>query len=126
MRIFLRIAALYWKYWRRALVTYFCLLAGAVMALLIPRLTGRAIELALSSSGSTALIITGLAIGIAGLVRSILSYYQSYLGEYLSQKVAYDLRARFYDHIQRLSYAFHARSQTGQLMSRAPSDVEEV
>jgi ATP-binding cassette subfamily B protein len=32
----------------------------------------------------------------------------------------------FYNHLQRLSYAFHDHSQTGQLMSRATADVEEV
>ena len=126
MRIFLRISALYWKYRRRALVIYLCLLAGAVLALLIPRLTGQAIDLALGSSQTSSLLLTAAGIGAAGMFRSFLSYQQSYLGEYLSQKVAYDLRARFYDHLQRLSYAFHDRSQTGQLMSRATSDVEEV
>ena len=37
-----------------------------------------------------------------------------------------DLRNQLYNHLQKLSYAFHDRSQTGQLMSRATSDVEGV
>ncbi|MDO8568930.1 MAG: ABC transporter transmembrane domain-containing protein, partial [Dehalococcoidales bacterium] len=126
MRIFLRTAALFWKYWPRALVAYFCLLAGAVLALAIPRLTGQAIDLALSSGQHQALFLTALAVAGAGLLRSIFSYFQSYLSEYLSQKVAYDIRNQLYDRLQRLSYAFHDRSQTGQLMSRATADVEGV
>ena len=126
MRIFLRITALFWKYWPRAVITYFCLLAGAALAVLIPRLTGQAIDLALGSSQASALILTAVAIGGAGLLRSIFTYWQSYLSEFLSQKVAYDLRNAIYDRLQRLSYAFHDRSQTGQLMSRATSDVEGV
>jgi ATP-binding cassette, subfamily B, bacterial len=126
MRIFLRTAALFWKYRKRALLAYFCLFAGAGLALVIPRLTGQAIDQALSSSQRSSLLLTTLAIAGAGLLRSILSYGQSYLSEYLSQKVAYDLRNQFYDHLQRLSYAFHDRSQTGQLMSRATADVEGV
>ena len=96
------------------------------MALMIPRLTGQAIDLALSSGQVSMLVLIALAIGGAGLLRSVFSYFQSYLSEYLSQKVSFDLRNRLYDRLQRLSYAFHDRSQTGQLMSRATSDVENL
>ena len=84
MRIFLRMAALFWKYRRRALLAYFCLFAGVVLALVIPRLTGRAIDQALSSTQRSALVFTALLIIGAGVLRSILSYWQTYLSEYLS------------------------------------------
>jgi ATP-binding cassette subfamily B protein len=126
MHILLRIAALFLRYWPRVIVAYFCLFAGAGLALLIPRLTGQAIDQALSSTGTNTLVLTALAIAGAGLVRSVLTYWQSYMAEFLSQRVAYDLRNIIYDHLQRLSYAFHDRSQTGQLMSRATTDVEAV
>lgn len=124
MRIFVRVLTLFWRYWPRALAIYFFLLTGAALALLIPRLTGRAIDLALGSSETQALVLTALTVAGAGVVRGLLSYAQSYLSEYLSQRVAYDLRNRLYNRLQGLSYAFHDRSQTGQLMSRATADVE--
>jgi ATP-binding cassette subfamily B protein len=126
MRIFFRTVALFWKYWRRALAAYACLLAGAVLALIIPRLTGQAIDSALGSGRVGAIVLLALAIGGAGVFRSILSYWQSYLSEFLAQKVAYDLRNQLYNHLQRLSYAFHDKAQTGNLMSRATSDVEGI
>ena len=126
MRIFFRITTLFWRYWPRSVVAYFCLFAGAGLALAIPRLAGQAIDLALSSSQIRTLIFMALAIAGVGLLRSILTYWQSYLAEFLSQRVAYDLRNTVYDRLQRLSYAFHDRSQTGQLMSRATADVEGV
>ncbi|MFA5308755.1 MAG: ABC transporter ATP-binding protein [Dehalococcoidales bacterium] len=126
MRIFLRIAALFWKQRRRAAVTYLCLFAGAALSMFIPDLTGRAIDLALGSGQTTLLIITASGIAVAGILRGFLSYAQSYLAEALSQHVAYDLRNQMYNRLQKLSYAFHDRSQTGQLMSRATSDVEGV
>ena len=95
-------------------MTYFCLFAGAGLALVIPSLTGRAINLALGVKQTHALILTALAIGGAGIFGSLFSYFQSYNGEYLSQKVAYDLRNKLYNRLQTLSYAFHDRSQTGQ------------
>ena len=126
MRIFLRVVALFWKYWPRALVAYLCLFAGAGLALLIPRLTGQAIDLALGSTDRQALLLVALGVAGAGLVRSIVSYWQTYISEYLSQRVAYDIRNLFYNCLQSLSYSFHDHSQTGQLMSRATADVESV
>ena len=126
MHPLLRTTTLFWKYWRRAIVTYFCLLAGAGLALVIPSLTGQAINLALGTKQTHALVLTALAIGGAGILGSVFAYFQSYNGEYLSQKVAYDLRNKLYNQLQTLSYAFHDRSQTGQLMSRATSDIEAI
>ena len=126
MHPLLRTTKLFWKYWPRAIITYFCLFAGAGLSLVIPSLTGQAINLALGTKQTHALVLTALAIGGAGVFGSLFSYFQSYNGEYLSQKVAYDLRNKLYNRLQTLSYAFHDRSQTGQLMSRATSDIEAI
>lgn len=126
MRIFFRTASLFWHYWPRALLTYFCLLTGAGLTLLIPRLTGDAIDAALSSHNAQTLILLAAGIATAGIFSSILDYWETYLSEYLSQKVAFDLRSQFYNRLQKLSYAFHDRSQTGQLMSRATVDIDSV
>jgi ATP-binding cassette subfamily B protein len=126
MRIFRRITTFFLKYRLQVAASYFCLFAGAAMAIVIPRLTGRAIDQALSTDRQSALLITAATIAAAGLLKSLLSYLQIYLSESISQKVAYDLRNILYDRMQRLSYAFHDRSHTGQLMSRATEDVEAV
>jgi ATP-binding cassette subfamily B protein len=126
MRIFLRIAALFWKQRRRAVLTYLFLFAGAALSMFIPDLTGRAIDLALGSGQQGMLVMTAAGIAAAGILRGVLNYGQTYLSEALSQHVSYDLRNMLYNHLQKLSYAFHDRSQTGQLMSRATSDVEGV
>jgi ATP-binding cassette subfamily B protein len=126
MRIFLRIAALFWKHRRQAALAYLCLFGGAGLAMAIPKLTGSAIDVALGSGQTSVLVLTALGIAVAGILRGILNYGQTYLAEALSQKVAYDLRNMLYNYLQKLSYAFHDHSQTGQLMSRATSDVEGV
>src|SRR5439155_1334494 len=40
--------------------------------------------------------------------------------------VAPDLRQRLFAHLQRLHFGFHDRSQTGQLMARANSDLQQI
>jgi ATP-binding cassette subfamily B protein len=44
----------------------------------------------------------------------------------MSQNVAFDFRNQLYAKIQRLSFSYHDRNQTGQLMVRATDDVEKV
>ncbi|MEX0800791.1 MAG: ABC transporter ATP-binding protein [Dehalococcoidia bacterium] len=72
------------------------------------------------------LVIAALAVVGAALARGAFTYFQTYQGEWISQRVAYDLRNSIYDRLQRLSYAYHDRQQTGQLMSRATQDVEAI
>ena len=44
----------------------------------------------------------------------------------LSLNVEYDLRQSLYTHLQSLSFGFYDKHQTGQLLSRATSDVSAV
>jgi ATP-binding cassette subfamily B protein len=62
----------------------------------------------------------------ASALRGISAYGNSYLSELVSQKTAYDIRNALYDRLQRLSFAYHDKTQTGQLMSRATADVEAI
>ena len=71
------------------------------------------------------LFFAGLILA-ATLVKGVFTFSQVFVGEYLSQRVCFDLRNRIFNQYQRLSFAYHDRSQTGQLMSRATSDVEQI
>ena len=63
---------------------------------------------------------------IFAATRGIFAFLQSFWAEKNSQSVAYDLRNDLYAKIQRLSFSYHDRNQTGQLMIRATDDVEKV
>ena len=99
---------------------YICTVGASAAYLLLPKFIGKAIDRD-GAILSIVLIIVGLYIA-----RGLLSFGQTYLGESLSHVVAYDMRNSFYDHVQRLSFRFHDRHHTGNLMSRAISDVEAV
>ncbi|MFQ5472011.1 MAG: ABC transporter ATP-binding protein, partial [Dehalococcoidia bacterium] len=82
-------------------------------------------ELVATGERELLLVAAGALIG-AALIRGIFAYGQTYLGEWIGQRVAYDIRNAIYDRLQRLSYAYHDQQQTGQIMSRATQDVEAV
>lgn len=60
------------------------------------------------------------------LARGLFSFAQTYMGESASQSVAFDFRNELFAKIQRLSFSYHDRNRTGQLMVRATDDVEKV
>jgi ATP-binding cassette subfamily B protein len=72
------------------------------------------------------LLIAAMLITVAAAFRGLFQFWQTYTGEWVSQRVAYDIRNDIYDHLQRLSFAYHDKAQTGQVMQRATQDVEGV
>src|ERR1700736_4226392 len=104
----------------------FALAFGAmVMTVLIPYLTGRAID-AIRGHHRHELIAFAIAIGVAGVARLGLSAARRLVAGRVSLGVELDLRNRLYGHLQRLELSFFARQQTGQLMSRVTVDLQAV
>src|ERR671923_224449 len=73
-----------------------------------------------------ALLYALVAIIIFATLRGIFAFLQAFWAEKNSQAVAYDLRNDLYAKIQMLSFSYHDKNQTGQLMIRATDDVEKV
>ena len=103
------------------------LLAGLTATqLVVPNILQEVIDEGIVNNNSDALTNAAILILAIGLGRAILGFFQRYVSEYISMNVAYDLRNKLFDHIQRMSYAFHDHTQTGQLMSRCTEDVRSM
>jgi ATP-binding cassette subfamily B protein len=72
------------------------------------------------------LLGTAITVLIFALLRGTTGFAQMFLGETLSQRVSNRLRMLYFDKLQLLSFSFHDRVHTGQLMSRGLSDIEGV
>ena len=77
-------------------------------------------------SSMQALVVAAVAIVIFAIVQAVFAFSQSYNAERVSQNIAFDYRNDLFAKIQRLSFSYHDRNQTGQLMIRATDDVEKV
>jgi ATP-binding cassette, subfamily B, multidrug efflux pump len=77
-------------------------------------------------NASAALVTAILAIVGFAALRALFAFGQQYNAERVSQNVAFDFRSELFAKIQRLSFSYHDRNQTGQLMIRATDDVEKV
>jgi ATP-binding cassette subfamily B protein len=79
-----------------------------------------------SNAAARAVLTAGILIVVFAAARGVFAFAQSYIAERASQEVAFDLRNDLFTRIQTLSFSYHDRNQTGQLMVRATDDVEKV
>src|SRR5215510_14566977 len=137
MHTLLRIIRMAWRYRARLVLAYISFFATIGFALLVPRLFGKSVDrlvrfdpanghvIPLQVDTST-LALMALALLGASVMRGVASLASTYTTDSLSQKVSYDLGNLLYDKLQHLSFAFHDREHTGNLMSKATSDIEQI
>ena len=113
---------------------YRWLAAGAVLLLLVqsglaligPRLTERALDVAIPHKDLGLLsLLAGLYLATL-LVELVVEYGGAVLTAFVGQKVMYDLRMEIFAHLQRLSVTYFDRNPVGRLMTRVTSDVETL
>ena len=63
---------------------------------------------------------------VFSLARGLFAFAQAFLAQKVSQDLAFDFRNELFEKIQRLSFSYHDRNRTGQLMIRATDDVEKL
>jgi ABC-type multidrug transport system fused ATPase/permease subunit len=112
--------------YRRGVISSFMLAGGALIGtVLIPYLTGVAVNAIRRGSGHHLLLLGG-AILLAGLARLWFSVMRRLVAGRVALGVEVDLREALFGQLQRLELGFFDRQQTGQLMSRATVDLQSV
>ena len=136
MRILLRINGMAFRHRIRLLLGYVTIVIAVGLSLVIP-LTFRAainklvafedgVITTIDDTEVSALVILGLILLAASVTRGFVDFARTYCTDSLSQKVAYDVRSAMYDKLQHMSFAYHDKEHTGNLMSKVTSDVEAI
>ncbi|MFN8497712.1 MAG: ABC transporter ATP-binding protein [Anaerolineae bacterium] len=107
-------------------MTYSALFIATFLNLIVPWILRAVIDQGLAGQDFRFLVVAGLTIVAITALRGLFSYVQLYGSERLSQDIAFDMRNQLYDKIQRLSFSYHDRTQTGELISRGTSDIEQI
>lgn len=114
----------------RAALAMTASLCAAMASLSLPRLLGRAVNAAQSLTSTTgedarhALLVTAILVVLATAARGLFTGLANYEAEWVSQKVAYRYRLDFFAQLQRLSFSFHDRIHSGDLVTRGMLDLE--
>jgi ATP-binding cassette subfamily B protein len=106
-------------------------LAGLIWTLCkvsVPTLVEKAIDLGIirKQHGPHVLLTWSLIIVGVGMISAACVGVRRYLAFGTAWRTETELRQRLFAHLQRLHFAFHDQSQTGQLMSRAATDLQQI
>ncbi|CAN5841727.1 ABC transporter ATP-binding protein [soil metagenome] len=118
----------------RYLRPYRWLASGAVLLLLLqaglalvgPRLTERALDVAIPRMDLGLLGLLAALYLATLLLELVMEYGGAILTAFVGQRVMYDLRMEIFGHLQRLSVTYFDRNPVGRLMTRVTSDVETL
>ena len=130
-----RITRIILRYRYRVIISVLATIFAAALQLAIPQLVGDAVDNALGLLGeqtvssdiarqalwNAAMLLLGVSI-----LRGVFTLIHNFGGEGIGHRLAYDLRLAFYGKLQQLSFSFHDRIHTGELITRGMLDVEGV
>lgn len=112
-------------------VTLASTVVACVLQLMMPPLLGQAVDLAEGvldggAGAVEALWTTAWVLLLVAIGRGIFTMLHNYYGEAVGHHTAYELRLAVYEKIQRLSFSYHDRVHTGDLITVGMLDLEGV
>ncbi len=133
LAILMRIARMALAHRWRMGIAFAATIAAASFQLLVPQYLGTAVDQAHQLLGGgtpdaarSALWATAGMLLAASLARGLFTMLHNYQGEAVGQLVGYRLRLAYYEKLQQLSFSYHDRVHTGDLMTRGMLDIEGV
>ena len=133
--LLVRIAKMGFAHSIRMFIALSATIAACVFQLFIPRYVGDAVDYAqgllldtnnVAVDPKVALWSAAYMIVLFSILRGLFTMLQNYHGEAIGHCIGYELRLAFYKNIQRLSFGFHDRVHTGDLITRGMLDLEGV
>jgi len=113
-------------YWRESVLAFVLIIAMTGADLITPRLVQQIIDLGIAQQNQSVVIRTTLLMLGVGVVSAGLTVANTVLSVRVSSRFGADLRSELYRKIQSLSFGNLDRLQTGELMVRLTSDVNQV
>ncbi len=100
---------------------------NAVLAAVVPVLTGDAFNAMLKPAPDTSVLLPlALTIGISQIIRGVLQFGRNFGAELMAQKMERDIRDELYLSLLGKSMTFHNLQPVGDTMARSTNDVREV
>jgi ATP-binding cassette subfamily B protein len=113
-------------YYVRLAFTILAALAAITAEIAIPLLTKSVIDSAIHQVNRSLLIELGVAAVAFGALQSFLNFYRRWVQAGVVAGLERKMRDDLYEHLQRLDSGFHDAWQSGQLLSRATTDLSAI
>lgn len=126
MNLYFRALKYIKPYWKRGLAAGICTIIAAGGTAYLPFVIKDMVDQVLSEKNTTMLNWIVLSIVVVFVIRGIAYYGQSYLMNYVGQRVIIDIRKAVFEKLQRLSMSFYDKHKTGTIMSYVTNDVSAL
>jgi ATP-binding cassette subfamily B protein len=113
-------------HWKLVMGVYITMVLIDLIAMLNPQVIRWTIDKGIGTEDTTLLTLAVAGLLVLVVIKGVLTYYEGLWIEVASQNVAYDLRNALQRKITELSFSFHDKAETGDLLSRAIQDVERI
>ena len=113
-------------YWRLTAAAYMSLVATTAIVLATPQIIRWIIDRGIRQHDLQLLTWSVLALLGLTVARGVFIFFTGLWTEIASQSVSYDLRRDLHARLTELSFAYHDRTESGQLLSRVMQDVERL
>jgi ATP-binding cassette subfamily B protein len=113
-------------YWRRLALVMGISLVSTGLSLVTPYLSKDLVDLALVGRNLAALQRIVLLFAILGIASYLLNVVSGLRYTRVSAEILFDMRLALYEHLQRLSPRFYARTRMGDIVARINSDIGEI
>ena len=123
LRRLLRYLSAYPRLWFGAVAA---LVVFTAATLAVPLLLRRLIDQGITPGDGRAILNVTLLLLAAALLGGVSNFLYAFWAQTISRNVAFDLRNDVFGKLQRLSFSYYDQQQTGQLVTRATSDVENA
>ena len=121
-----RLLKLIAKRWVTYTLGFVALVSAIVLDMYNPYYFGEIIDRVIMNGELAYMRTALLALAVITFGRAVLGYAKEYMFDISSSKVIVDLRKKLFDHIQRLSFTFFDKNNTGELMSRIKEDTDNI
>jgi ATP-binding cassette subfamily B protein len=101
-------------------------LAWTLAKVSVPKLIESAIDRGLGADDRAALDRYAWLIGVAALVAALFTGIRRYVAFREARRTEATLRNRLFAHLTRLHFGYHDAQQTGELLSRANNDLQQI
>ncbi len=126
MNLYLRSLKYVKAYWQRALAAIICTGIASGCTAYLPWVIKDMVDQVLRDKDTSMLNYIVISIVVVFIIRGISYYGQSYLMNYVGQRVIIDIRREVFEKLQRLSLSFYDKNKTGTIMSYVTNDVNAL
>ncbi len=101
-------------------------LSVALLGIIYPIVTRYMLNDLIPNKQYTMIIIAGASLFLLYFIRMLLNYFIQYKGHMMGVHMQGQMRSEMFRHLEKLPFSFYDNNETGQIMSRMTSDLNDI